>query len=64
MKILLHTCCAPCTVYPLGVLRERGHDICLPRQDMVTYHYFGRWRKQFLSPRYRTRRQWQPVGNL
>jgi len=27
MKILLHTCCAPCTVYPLGVLRERGHEV-------------------------------------
>lgn len=27
-KILLHLCCAPCTIYPLGVLREEGHDIC------------------------------------
>ena len=24
MKILLHICCAPCTVYPLHVLREQG----------------------------------------
>jgi epoxyqueuosine reductase len=24
MKILLHICCAPCTIYPLRILRERG----------------------------------------
>jgi predicted adenine nucleotide alpha hydrolase (AANH) superfamily ATPase len=27
MKILLHICCGPCTVYPLKVLRQEGHDI-------------------------------------
>jgi predicted adenine nucleotide alpha hydrolase (AANH) superfamily ATPase len=27
-KILLHICCAPCTTYPLGLLRGEGHDIC------------------------------------
>ena len=27
MKCLLHTCCAPCTIYPLRVLRELGHDL-------------------------------------
>jgi len=26
VKILLHTCCGPCTIYPLRVLREMGHD--------------------------------------
>jgi len=26
MKILLHVCCGPCTVYPLFSLREQGHD--------------------------------------
>ena len=26
MKILLHVCCGPCTVYPLSSLREQGHD--------------------------------------
>ena len=26
MKILLHICCAPCTVYPLRVLREEGME--------------------------------------
>lgn len=26
MKVLLHTCCAPCTIYPLKVLRAGGYD--------------------------------------
>jgi predicted adenine nucleotide alpha hydrolase (AANH) superfamily ATPase len=24
MKLLLHICCAPCTIYPLRILREQG----------------------------------------
>lgn len=27
MKILLHTCCGPCTIYPLKILRDKGHSI-------------------------------------
>jgi epoxyqueuosine reductase len=27
MKVLLHICCAPCTIYPLKVLRGAGHDV-------------------------------------
>ncbi len=27
MKILLHTCCAPCTIYPVKTLRLEGFDI-------------------------------------
>jgi len=27
MKILLHSCCGPCTIYPLGVLRDEGHSV-------------------------------------
>jgi epoxyqueuosine reductase len=27
MKLLLHTCCGPCTVYPLRILREAGHEV-------------------------------------
>jgi len=27
MKILLHTCCAPCLIYPLGRLKEKGFKI-------------------------------------
>lgn len=28
MRILLHQCCAPCSVYPVRELKEGGHDIC------------------------------------
>ena len=28
MKILLHICCAPCTIYPLQILREEGNEVC------------------------------------
>lgn len=27
MKILLHTCCGPCTIYPLSILREQGMTV-------------------------------------
>ena len=27
MKILLHSCCGPCTIYPLKVLREEGCEV-------------------------------------
>jgi len=27
MKLLLHICCAPCTIYPLQVLREYHHEV-------------------------------------
>lgn len=27
MKILLHVCCGPCTVYPLQTLRQGGHAV-------------------------------------
>lgn len=27
MKILLHTCCGPCTIYPLDYLRNEGHIV-------------------------------------
>ena len=27
MKTLLHICCAPCTIYPLKVLREKGSEV-------------------------------------
>ena len=27
MKILLHICCAPCTIYPLNALRATGHRV-------------------------------------
>ncbi len=27
MNILLHTCCAPCSIYPVLALREKGFDV-------------------------------------
>lgn len=27
MKILLHTCCAPCTIYPIQILQEKQMDV-------------------------------------
>ncbi|MCF8094300.1 MAG: epoxyqueuosine reductase QueH [Desulfobacteraceae bacterium] len=27
MKLLLHICCAPCSIYPLEVLREKGFEV-------------------------------------
>jgi len=26
MRVLLHTCCGPCTIYPLKLLRAEGYD--------------------------------------
>lgn len=27
MKLLLHTCCAPCSIYPVRILREQDFDV-------------------------------------
>lgn len=27
MKVLLHTCCGPCSIYPVQVLRDEGMDV-------------------------------------
>ena len=49
MKLLLHTCCAPCAIYPLETLRGEGFEVmgfcyrhnihpyteCLQRQDAL-----------------------------
>lgn len=49
MKLLLHTCCAPCTIYPLDTLRNEEIDVtgfyyrhnihpyteCIKREDTV-----------------------------
>ncbi len=50
MKVLLHICCAPCSIYPVRFLREENHDVmgyfygsnihpyseCLRRQQTLT----------------------------
>jgi hypothetical protein len=49
LKILLHTCCAPCTIYPLTILRQENFEVmgfyyrhnihpyteCLKRQEAL-----------------------------
>ena len=27
MKVLMHSCCGPCSAYPIKALREEGHDL-------------------------------------
>ena len=27
MKVLLHTCCGPCAIYPVSILRDQGLDV-------------------------------------
>ena len=27
MKLLLHTCCGPCTIHPLEVLKQMGIEV-------------------------------------
>lgn len=27
VRVLLHICCGPCTIYPLRILREEGNDV-------------------------------------
>lgn len=27
MKLLLHSCCGPCTIYPLSVLKTQNHEV-------------------------------------
>lgn len=27
MRILLHMCCGPCTIYPLNALQQEGHEV-------------------------------------
>ncbi len=55
MKILLHTCCGPCTIYPVDTLRKEGHDVmaffyrsnihpfteCLRRQETLQRYADG-----------------------
>ncbi|MEW6547164.1 MAG: epoxyqueuosine reductase QueH [Bacillota bacterium] len=45
MRLLLHTCCGPCSIYPLDVLREEGHEVsacyCNPN-----IHPYREWEKR------------------
>ncbi len=37
-KVLLHICCAPCSIYPIEVLKQEGYDI------------MGFWYNPFIQP--------------
>lgn len=44
MKILLHVCCGPCTIYPLQLMREEGHAVegYFFNPNIHPYREFGR----------------------
>ena len=48
MKILLHTCCAPCLIVPERVLRERGYEV-VPFFYNPNIHPFREYRERYLA---------------
>jgi epoxyqueuosine reductase len=48
MKILLHTCCAPCLVVPHRLLSERGYEV-VPFFYNPNVHPFREYRERFLA---------------
>jgi len=60
MRILLHVCCGPCTVYPLRVLREQGHEVrgffCNPN-----IHPFQEFDRRVAAMRHLAERERFPV---
>ena len=66
MKLLLHTCCGPCTIYPLQVLREMDiqvmgfffrHNIhpyteCLKREETLARYAADQDLKMIWQPDY------------
>lgn len=48
MKVLLHTCCAPCMTYPMNVLSERGYQV-VPFFYNPNVHPFSEYRKRYFA---------------
>jgi len=48
MRILLHTCCAPCMTYPVKVLSERGYQV-VPYFYNPNIHPFVEYRKRYMA---------------
>lgn len=46
MKILLHTCCAPCLTYPYRVLAERGYQVIVYFYN-PNIHPFREYRERY-----------------
>lgn len=51
MKILLHTCCGPCLIYPAETLTELGHELTALyyNPNIHPYSEFARRRESFLK---------------
>lgn len=45
MKLLLHVCCAPCSIYPLSTLKEAGFEVSLLFFN-PNIHPFFEWEKR------------------
>lgn len=48
MKILLHTCCAPCLIHPRGVLEAMGFEV-VPYFYNPNIHPFREYRERYFS---------------
>ncbi|MDD5747590.1 MAG: epoxyqueuosine reductase QueH [Actinomycetota bacterium] len=48
MRILIHTCCAPCLIYPLDVLISRGY-LVVPFFYNPNIHPFTEYRKRYFA---------------
>ena len=48
MKILLHTCCAPCLIVPHRVLSERGYEV-VPFFYNPNVHPFREYRERYFA---------------
>jgi len=47
-RVLLHTCCAPCLIYPLGLLEERGYEV-VPFYFNPNIHPFREYLQRYLA---------------
>lgn len=57
MKILLHCCCGPCAVYPVGLLRGQGHELRAYFSNHI--HPWTEWQK-----RLETLQEWAARNHL
>lgn len=50
MRILLHTCCGPCSIFPVSVLRAEGHRVtaCYANPNI---HPYREWEKRLATLR-------------
>jgi predicted adenine nucleotide alpha hydrolase (AANH) superfamily ATPase len=48
MKVLLHTCCAPCLIHPLSLLEERGYEV-VPFFYNPNIHPFREYRDRYFA---------------